>query len=34
MVYGFANSAETITGEIVNAAIENKARFGVVPFDL
>jgi general secretion pathway protein A len=34
LVYGFAASAETITGEIVNAAIENKARFGVLPFDL
>ena len=34
LVYGFAASAELITGEIVKAAIENKARFGVLPFDL
>jgi general secretion pathway protein A len=34
LVYGFAASAGSITSEIVQAAIENKARFGVLPFDL
>jgi|SRR5579872_4355690 len=34
LVYGFAASAESVTAEIVKAAVENKARFGVLPFDL
>jgi general secretion pathway protein A len=34
LVYGFAAGAKHITAEIVRTAIENKAKFGVFPFDL
>lgn len=34
MVYGFAAGAEKITAELVKAVIQNKAEFGVLPFDL
>jgi general secretion pathway protein A len=32
LVYGFAAGAERIGAELVEAVIENKARFGVLPF--
>jgi type II secretory pathway predicted ATPase ExeA len=34
LVYGFAAGASKITAELVNAVIQNKAQFGVLPFDL
>jgi general secretion pathway protein A len=34
LVYGFAAGAKRITAELVRTAIENKAEFGVLPFDL
>jgi general secretion pathway protein A len=34
LVYGFAAGAETITARIVDTVIQNKAQFGVLPFDL
>jgi general secretion pathway protein A len=34
LVYGFAAGATKITAELVNAVIQNKAQFGVLPFDL
>jgi len=33
LVYGFAAGADEIDDEIINSVIENKARFGVIPFD-
>ena len=34
LVYGFAAGVDHITEELVRAVIENKAQFGVLPFDL
>jgi general secretion pathway protein A len=34
LVYGFAAGAQKITAELVNAVIQNKAQFGVLPFGL
>jgi general secretion pathway protein A len=34
LVYGFAAGAEIITAELVDRVIQNKAQFGVFPFDL
>ena len=34
LVYGFAAGAKHITAELVKTVIENKAQFGVLPFDL
>jgi general secretion pathway protein A len=33
LVYGFAAGAENITAELVDTVIQNKAQFGVLPFD-
>jgi general secretion pathway protein A len=32
LVYGLAAEAETITAELVNTVVQNKAQFGVIPF--
>jgi general secretion pathway protein A len=34
LVYGFAAEAESVTSELVNNVIQNKAQFGVLPFGL
>jgi general secretion pathway protein A len=34
LVYGFAAGAGSITAELVDTVIQNKASFGVLPFDL
>jgi type II secretory pathway predicted ATPase ExeA len=34
LVYGFAAGVQKITVELVNAVIQNKAQFGVLPFGL
>lgn len=34
LVYGFAAGVENITAELVDTVIQNKAQFGVLPFDL
>ncbi len=34
LVYGFAAEAGSITAELVSKVVQNKAQFGVLPFDL
>lgn len=34
LVYGFASEADTITAEIIDTVVQNRAQFGVIPFDL
>jgi type II secretory pathway predicted ATPase ExeA len=34
LVYGFAAGAGSITAELVSTVVQNKAQFGVLPFDL
>jgi hypothetical protein len=34
LVYGFAAGVEKITAELVDTVIQNKAQFGVLPFDM
>jgi general secretion pathway protein A len=34
LVYGFAAEVGSITAELVDTVIQNKAQFGVLPFDL
>ena len=34
LVYGFASEADAITAEIIDTVVQNRAQFGVIPFDL
>ena len=34
LVYGFASEVDAITAEIIGTVVQNRAQFGVIPFDL